>query len=142
MIQIHCEQFIERVNKLNESLTKLNDSFNERLNENGEEQENMKTIERYETEFMKTEIQLNTLNAVLENEDEFNQFFSKCKEMKKMLNRKCNETITTIVREQKKEFNREEFLNSRNEWNKKRMIHTKKVLLQKCDSTFFVQAAR
>ena len=81
---------------------------------------NNQAFQRGETIFDQSEENLRNLNEIIEKEQKIIEFFSLCKENKKRIIDYNNELISQMMTIKKKDSSKEEYIQIRNEWNKKR----------------------
>ena len=113
-------QFKQLFENVKQSLNNYNDNLRNELFEKEPNESNDQAYQRGETIFDKCEDDLKNLNEILEQENNIIQFFEKCKQNKNKLLEQKNEIINKLLRLKKKNSSKEEYLNLREEWNKRR----------------------
>ena len=118
----NLNQYNQLFNEINTSLTNYNKNLRNELFEIEDNETHEEICRKGETIFDCCEDDLINLGIILEKENEILQFFEKCKENKTKLIQQKNNIITKLVRIQKTnpKVTKEEWLNYREEWNKKR----------------------
>ena len=115
-------QFVQLFDDVKNSLNNYNENLQNELFEKEPNESNEKAYRRGETIFDQCENDLRNLNEIVDQQDEINNFFEKCKQNKIKLIEQKNELINKLLRIKKndKKVSKEEYLNLREEWNKKR----------------------
>ena len=115
-------QFKQLFDDVKESLNNYNENLRNELFEIEPNESNDQAYQRGEVIFDRCEDDLRNLNEIIEQQEEINKFFEKCKQNKIQLIDRKNEIINKLLRIKKNDKNvsKEEYLNLREFWNKKR----------------------
>ena len=115
-------QFNRLLKEVKYSLNKYNDNLRNELFEIEPNESYEKAYQRGETIFDKCEDDLKNLDELLEKKNQVIEFFETCQENKVNLIKQKNSIIDKLVRIKKNTCqSKEEWLNYREEWNKKRI---------------------
>ena len=115
------QQFQNMFTQIVNSLQYYSNNLRNEIFEQNYEESDQQAFQRGECIFDQSEENLRNLNEILEKEKEINEFFSLCKENKKKIIDFNNELISQMMIIKKRCSNKEEYLETRKEWNKKRI---------------------
>ena len=122
MTELHkLHQFSQLFDEVKLLLKKYSTNLKNELFEKEPNEENEVAYARGEMIFDDSDDDLKNITELLEKEDDIIDFFVKCRENKQKLLQQRNSLITKLVRMKKNSFQtKEEWLNFKEEWNKKR----------------------
>ena len=106
--------------QIKHSLFEYNSNLQNDLFEIDSEEQKESLYRKGETIFDQVDDNLNNLRQILQKEYEMFEFFNKCKENEEKLIEYKNEIINKLLRIRKNNSTKEEYLNYREEWNKRR----------------------
>ena len=113
-------QFKQLLETLSQLLHNYQTNFNCEIFEQQKGETNEEAYKRGEEYFNKYEQIILILIQLIEKKDELNLFIEKCQENKMKLIEQKNELINKLLRIKKNNSTKEEYLNLREFWNKKR----------------------
>ena len=113
-------QFKELFNDVQEMLQEYNDNLRNELFEIEPNEDHQQAYKRGETIFDRCEDDIRNISEILEKKDQIDKFFETCQQNKQQLIKQKNLIIDKLVRIKKKSSNKEEYVNYREEWNKRR----------------------
>ena len=112
--------FKELLINVTNSLDNYNDNLRNELFEKEINEDNEQAYKRGETIFDQCEENLRNLNEIIQQERNIIEFFEKCKENKTKLIDQKNDLINKMLRLMKNNVDKEEYLDLREFWNKRR----------------------
>ena len=113
-------QFKQLFENVKLALNNYNDNLRNELFEIEPNENDEKAYQRGETIFDRCEDDLKNLTEIIQQQEEIDEFFEHCKQNKAKLLEHKNELINKLLRIKKNNVSKEEYLNIREFWNKKR----------------------